>query len=247
MKQLISALMAIVALSGLAGLAAPGHATNTTHKRLTLVDIGDSNGDPSTECRPVCFVSLYRRAATVALHARVRSVNLSRSTDLTSSDLLGLVRHDRTFRTALRSANLVTVHIGNNDIAPCGGPETDDCYEAGIKRVEPNLKATLSAIKKLRRGKRTAIRVLDLYNYAIGDPEAPPGEAFQRFFAEKIRELNAAICGAASSEHVVCVDLLRALNGPSGAEQVTGLFTEPEIQQKIAAAIAAVGYAPLNH
>ena len=33
----------------------------------------------------------------------------------------------------------------------------------------------------------------------------------------------------------VYVDLLHALNGPSGSEQVTGVFTKAEIQQKMAA------------
>ncbi len=36
-----------------------------------------------------------------------------------------------------------------------------------------------------------------------------------------------------------------ALNGPSGDEQVTGVFTAAQIQEKVAAAIAATGFAPL--
>ncbi len=213
---------------------------------LKLVGIGDSGGDPA-ECFPcVSYVNLYGDAAAAALHRPVQTVNLARSTGLQSAGLLALVRSDEVFRQNLASADLVTVGIGNNDIAPCGGPETNACYLAGIKQVKPNLEATLATIKKLRCGKRTAIRVIGIYNYAIGDPEAPPGEAFQRFFAKKVRQLNAAIRNAARSEQVVYVDLVHALNGPSGSEPVTGVLTGAEIQQKIATAIAAEGFAPLN-
>ena len=68
---------------------------------------------------------------------------------------------------------------------------------------------------------------------------------FRNSLPRRSRELNAAICGAARSERVVCVDLLHALNGPSGSEQVTGVFTDAQIQEKMAAAIAATGFAPL--
>jgi hypothetical protein len=244
-RVLIAILVAAVALLAAASSANSGGAHHNT-RPLKLVGIGDSGGDPA-ECFPcVSYVNLYGDAAASALHRPVRVVNLARSTNLKSAGLLELVRTDEVFRENLASADLVTVGIGNNDIAACDWPPVPaDCFEAAIKQVKPNLKATLAAISKLRRDKRTAIRVLGLFNYAIGDPEAPPGEAFQTFFALKVRQLNAAIRIAARSEGAVYVDVFHALNGPSGDEQVTGLFTGAQVQEKVAAAIAATGFAPL--
>jgi YVTN family beta-propeller protein len=157
------------------------------------------------------------------------------------------------FRTNLASADLITVTIGNNDLAPCDfTPATDDACEAAIRQLEVNLKATLFVIKKLRHGRRTALRVTDYFNSAIGDPAAPPGEAFQQDFAEKLGEQNAAICSAASAAGAVCVDLIRPFNGPSGSEPANPFLmsdhTHPnaEGQGKIAKAIAAVGFAPIR-
>ena len=242
---LIAILVAVVALLTTAAAANSGGAHHNA-RPLKLVGIGDSSGDPA-ECSPcVSYVNLYGDAAAAALRRPVRVVNLARSTNLKSAGLLELVRADEVFRQNLASADLVTVGIGNNDIAACDWPPVPaDCFEAAIKQVKPNLKATLAAINKLRHGKRAVVRVLGDYNYAIGDPEAPPGEAFQTFFAEKIQELNAAIRRAAQSEGAVYVDVFHALNGPSGDQQVTAVLTGAQVQEKVAAAIAATGFAPL--
>ena len=220
---------------------------------LTLVGIGDSTGD-AANCQPcTSYVELYGHAAMRALHRSVETINLSQSTNLDSAGLLSLVRSDEVFRTNLASADLITVTIGNNDLAPCDfTPETDHACEVAIRQLGVNLKATLLVIKKLRHGRRTALRVTDYFNAAIGDPAAPPGEAFQQDFAEKLGEQNAAICSAASATGAVCVDLVRPFNGRSGSKPANRFLmsdhTHPnaEGQRKIAQAIAAAGFAPIR-
>ena len=114
---LITILIAAVASLVMSASSAGAH---RGAKPLKLVGIGDSTGDPA-ECFPcVSFVNLYGDAAAAALHRPVTTVNLARSTNLKSAGLLALVRSDEIFREELASADLVTVTIGNNDIAPCG-------------------------------------------------------------------------------------------------------------------------------
>jgi lysophospholipase L1-like esterase len=220
---------------------------------LTLVGIGDSIGD-AANCQPcTSYVELYGQAATRALHRSVETTNLSQSTNLDSAGLLSLVRSNDVFRTNLASADLITVTIGNNDLAPCDfTPATDDACEAAIRQLRVNLKATLFVIKRLRHGRRTAVRVTDYFNSAIGDPAAPPGETFQQDFAEKLGEQNVAICSAARAAGAGCVDLVRPFNGPSGSEPANRFLMTDHIhpnaegQRKIAKAISAVGFAPIG-
>ena len=148
----------LVAAGALLATASSANSSGAHHnvRPLKLVGIGDSGGDPA-ECFPcVSYVNLYGDAVAAALHRPVPSSQPARSTNLKSAGLLELVRTDEVFRQNLASADLVTVGIRNNDIAACDWPPVPaDCFEAAIKQVKPNLKATLAAINKLRHGKRT--------------------------------------------------------------------------------------------
>jgi lysophospholipase L1-like esterase len=139
---------------------------------------------------------------------------------------------------AIVGADVVSVTIGFND--------ADNSSATAIptitKTFEENLEGILDRIQELRAGKRTAIRVTNLYN------NGGPG------WAALVEAVNAVTCRVAERHDAICVDVYKAFNGPDGTTDPLalhylgpdGVHPSQAGMNVIADALAAAGYEPLR-
>lgn len=206
----------------------PGsHGTSPT-RSLSLVGLGDSLPG-ALGCACPGYVELYGKAAASALAADVTVTNLATNDGVDSGQLLVRIRSDQTYRDALASADLITLQIGFNDWRTCNWPGDDACWVNGTTGVEQNLTAALEEVQALRGGKSTEIRVLtypDMWIGAVPSPQPPflGDSAFQNYFAGQLVAFNAMTCRVAEAWQAVCIDLVKAFNGPEGNDAPTGLI-----------------------
>jgi lysophospholipase L1-like esterase len=173
------------------------------------------------------------------------------------------VQGDDGHRAALADADLITITVGANDWqGPCDWSNHVFCLAAGLKEVEGNLTAVLDEIKTIRQGAPTAIRVTTYYDWYVGDPNAPsiwglpPTDAnttlLHTDYAKALLAFNTMICDVAATHGAVCVDLLPAFNGRGDKHDAGDLLGGDHLhpakagQDRIAKAVADVGFAPLD-
>ena len=230
--------------AGQSGTASSGEASAESGNQLVLLGLGDSitGGTNCDGC--TLFVDLVARDAAQHLGRPVQAVNRGEE-GYDSNQLLGDVQHDGFVRKQIGRASIVLVMIGIND-ANCPGP--GGCSE----QVHRNVVAILTAIHQIRGSKVTAIRVIDYYNFSLGDPNAPPDKHYQSSFRSDLARLNDSICHAARDTGAVCVDLVPAFNGSAGTRPATSLLSLDHLHpaqqghRVIAKLIEATGYAPLH-
>ncbi|MCL6598366.1 MAG: hypothetical protein K6T81_06445 [Alicyclobacillus macrosporangiidus] len=215
------------ASAGSAPSSAPAHAKDGTGRALApgqrLVALGDSipfgYGLPGAEASPGARTLADLHPAPGAYPLLVARDNGARVTDLavpgwTSSDLLNALGTPP-FQQALRTANVVTVEIGSNDLlnavpdlaqAAAGGTVHVDParVQTGIRQLSANLPRILAAVRK-----QTSAPVI-LFNLYDPFPATAPlhGEA-----EAAIRAANDAIAATAAQAAVPVVDAYRVMDG----------------------------------
>jgi lysophospholipase L1-like esterase len=257
--------MAIAVFVAVSGSTAAG-------KPLRLVALGDSLPyNPQDRC-PGCigFPTLYGKAAGKALGVPVTVVNWGQYNSLTSPRLVGQVRTLAPMRKAIAKADIIVLTIGHND-APwineldlCDGAASSvsdarlidwskyrtACARLLADSLRFNIADILGQVKKLRAGKVTLIRVTNFHNDRIGNPGLPrSADAPSKLVVDLFSK---AICGAAASARVSCVDIYHAFNG-KGGRTFDGPFVAPDTvhfsqrgHDVVARLLAKRGYAPLK-
>jgi lysophospholipase L1-like esterase len=260
----------LVAIALLLLLLVPSESVAASPRPLKLVALGDSI-PYSQDCGGCTgYVTLYARAASRALGARVNVDNRAEHNNLGSTQLLSQVRHSSSMRVALRGADIVTLTIGHNDTPwasgtdPCDGHYSDTvdddkldwasytgpCLAPTAAKLKANVIGILAEIRHLRGGKPTLIRVTNFHNDHANDP-AGLAQTYEpsRTVADA---LNAAICQAASQAKLRCADVYHAFNGPDGTRFDGPYVAADHIHpnQKghalYAALLEKLGYAPLR-
>ena len=244
----------------------PGQVAGASPPGLHLIVIGDSipygQGDCGY-CTP--FIELFGRALSRATGRRVSVANWADHTGIDSADLLHHLKDVSTLRQAVKRADGIVVTIGHNDPPwnnehdPCDGnrtaPDVDwtkydtACVAATAKVYRANLRGILRAVRALRQGKTTLVRVTDDYNDITGDPSLPRSAGSR---AKLWYDTYSAItCKVAHAYGAMCIDTYHAFNGADGTQDAGRLLasdhTHPNAQghQLIARLLIRAGFRPI--
>jgi lysophospholipase L1-like esterase len=238
--------------------------SGTAGRSLKLVAIGDSLPYGQFDCNNCAtFVDLFGKA--IARHAKVivTTRNLSEHTGINSSDLRRELQSSAALRSAVKTADAITLTIGHNDQPwnrdddSCDGNADPPnwkgldaaCAKATALVYGRNLEAILRSIRGLRVGKPTILRVTNDYNDLIGDPTVP------KFFYAASKPFydaySALTCRLARKYGATCIDTYHAFNGLNGQRDAGSLLagdhTHPSARghRVIAQLLEQAGYQPL--
>jgi lysophospholipase L1-like esterase len=122
------------------------------------------------------FVPKYSRLIQETLQRQVVYDKMGVS-GARSADILTMVNHDHSVRSALRSADIITITAGGNDLVDAAkayaSQHNSDVFRQTIARCNQNLSGILSVIRQLKSGSKPyLIRIVDLYNPSPSFPEA---------------------------------------------------------------------------
>jgi lysophospholipase L1-like esterase len=192
--------------------------TASARSPVHVVGLGDSVTAGSA-CDCVNFVQLYATGLARRWRRTVDETNLGAG-GLTSTGLLSRVQSDDETRAQVRSADVVLMTIGANDLVPAlrawdSGPGTDDrtcggtCDSTDVDRVGQNIEAVLAVVHRLRRGRPTLVLVTTYWNvFEDGDvASADRGASYLAWSDGLTRRLNARVTQAALAAGATPVDL----------------------------------------
>ncbi len=149
---------------------------------------------------------------------------------VTSADVATLVHSDNTFRTAIQTADVISVEVGFNDFllarikfyqGACGGTDNLDCLRATVTGFGSNIEQILSDIDILKKDSAEIV-VLDFYfSYLSHAPglslTLTPDESVATL--KPYRDQMAAIVLDAARQHdVQNVSIGTLFNGESGTD-----------------------------
>lgn len=256
-------LLSVVALFGVLPLAASGtpvanatagasstHGVGSSARVIRYVSLGDSVTSVSPS-----FVDIVAKRAGVALH---RKVVVSRFVEEgTVAHLHARIKSTAELRDAIRSADLITISLGVNQIARaayqmtpngCGSKDGSACIRTAEKAFEKSYGALLTQLTQLRPASKTAFRLLTAYNI--------PGvfhSATAVAFTAALRAENRYVRAQAPHRGMKCADVFAAFNGADGSRdpRATGLIVpdgHPSAKGSatIAKVVLATGFSPLH-
>jgi hypothetical protein len=169
----------------------------------------------------------------------------------TTASLLTSLRFNAATRDAVRSADIIMITSGSNEIhhaLDCDEAVLPDCVEALQRLWLVNYDAILDEIALLRDGAPTAIRLVGNQNDFISDPGLAAAGADvgidAAMGARIFRHLNEAACDVAADHGAICLDLRPLINGPT-MDQPGDSHSETNLQA-IADALLATGLPELE-
>jgi lysophospholipase L1-like esterase len=141
----------------------------------------------------------------------------------TSSNVLNQVTTDPNVIENLRSADVVEVEVGANDVAyssACGA--SVDCYTPKLPTVGRNLNAIVARVHDLTAGHKVLVVLLDYWSVWLGGQYAAAhGEAYVAAAEAMTDKVDGLIKSTANSTGSAYVDLRAAFKGPSYAYDET--------------------------
>ena len=166
----------------------------------------------------------------------------------TTSDVLRQLKSDDRLIGHLRTANVVEIEVGANDVAhskACGAVIA--CYAPRIPTVRKNLAAIVGRVRALAAGHKPLVVLLDYWSVWLGGQYAvAQGKRYVAAAEEMTDRVNAVIKSTAARSRSAYVDLRAAFKGPNYAYDEThylsndGDHPNASGHKKIAAATAAV-------
>jgi lysophospholipase L1-like esterase len=240
--------------------ATQAHARDTG---LNVVALGDSETNGSGDPTGLGWVGRYARLLHTKTGQQVHVANLAQE-GLTSRALRFDLRTDGAMRNAVKNADIVLLGVGGADLNAgddnfkAGKCRAEQCYAPVLKTFAGNFDAILASVRELRGSNATAIRAVTEPNVLTGAEDVIP--SFLRPVATRVgvyqaRTANRAICRETAKYDGRCIDILRAINGPTGRADgyKAGLLNHRQCcypnargQQLMAALLVKTGLAPVR-
>lgn len=138
-------------------------------RRLRYVALGDSIAFGIGSLTLFGYPARLAKALSQRLRRRITLRNHALY-GLTSAQILGLIEADERVRNAIRSAGLVTLNVGGNDLLHCDYQA--DCLPGALAEFQTNWEGILREIRLLNP--RAPLFTMTLYNpYPLGDIRRP--------------------------------------------------------------------------
>ena len=208
--------------------APPSIASAVIGPRLSGVSVVVALGDSvpfGSACGCAPYPSLLAKQLSHVTGHAVSSVNDARP-GFTSTDVLTQVQTSASVIADIRSAGVVTLEIGANDIAysaACGAVAS--CYAPTLPQVQANITSIVQRIRSLTADRPVAIVLLDYWNVWLGGRyAAAQGPAYVAASTSLTHAESVMISAIAQSTGSAYVDLRLAFRGPDDADDETGLL-----------------------
>ncbi len=232
---------AVFSLSQLSASGAPPSNAASGARVFHYVSLGDS----VTGVTP-SFVDILATQASASLHGKVVVTRTLEEGSV--ADLLHQISSAAKLRQAIRSADIITIAIGVNEIVKPAYEGKPKSVPSAESTFEKSYGALLTQLAQLRPPSKAAYRLLTSYNI----PGVFHG-ATARIFLASLRAENRFVCAQAPQRRMKCADVFTAFNGADGSRdpRAAGLIVaDGHPSAKGSAAIAKVvlgtGFAPLR-
>ena len=134
----------------------------------------------------------------------------------TTEDVLTQLRSDPEVVSDVRTADVVEVEVGANDVAYSGSCGTKAaCYQPMIPAIQQNLAEIVTKVHELTEGHPVLIVLLDYWSVWLGGQyAAAQGQAYVEAAESVTDQVNTTIQGTAAASGSTYVDLRAAFKGP---------------------------------
>jgi len=209
------AIWSVLALgSALTVLAAASSGRAGIAQAVSVVALGDSV-PRGTACHCTPFPSLTADALTASSGRAFSAANDSVA-GATSADVLAQLESDNSVIGHVRSAGVVEIEIGANDVEysnACGTSVA--CYASRLPAMEKNLAGIVARARVLSSGHNALVVLLDYWNVWLGGKyAAAKGPAYVAAAEQLTDEVDSAIKALARRSGSAYVDLRAAFKGP---------------------------------
>ena len=146
----------------------------------------------------------------------------------TTGDVLQQVDSNKAIIDELRTADVVEIEIGANDVPynakSCG--TSVDCYAPLVPPVRKNLDAIVARVRDLTSGHKALVVLLDYWSIWLGGTYArDKGHEYVSAARRMTAQVDEAIRASADASGSAYVDLRRAFKGPSFGEKESKYLT----------------------
>jgi len=218
----VVALVALVCF--VAGCSTPSTGTTTAASQprtSSIVALGDSV-PYGTNCDCTPYPPLTAGGLAAKTGQTVTATNDS-TPGSTTSDVQQQLQSDTAVIDHVRTADVVEIEIGANDVAYSQSCGTNvDCYAPRIPTIEANLDAIVARVHALTSGHKVLVVLLDYWSVWLGGQyAAAQGDAYVNAAAQVTDEVNTVITSTAAKTGSAYVDLRAAFKGPDYAYDET--------------------------
>ena len=146
----------------------------------------------------------------------------------TSADVLRQIDSDNAVIDRIRTAEVVEIEVGANDVGHSDSCGTNvDCYARKLPEVQSNLDAIVARVHDLTANGKVLVVLLDYWSVWLGGRyAAAKGEAYVDAAAQVTGDVNALIQSTATRTKSGYVDLRKAFKGPNYAYDETHYLSD---------------------